>query len=205
MPATVNVVSHEQTNFHIDELLAETPIKSKVLSSAPESKFKLVSRFEWLAQPPAHPAKPFHSPVPYVIIHHTATENCSSRAQCTFIVRFIQIYHIENRRWWDIGYNFLVGGDGEAYEGRGWKSVGAHTSLHNAQSIGIAFIGSFDSHKPPEKQIAACKDLIAEGVELEYIKRDYKVLTPRQLQLSNSPGAALYEDIKTWKHWTQSP
>lgn len=43
------------------------------------------------------------------------------------IVRQIQTFHIESRGWFDIGYNFLIGGDGAAYEGRGWKTEGAHT------------------------------------------------------------------------------
>lgn len=38
-------------------------------------------------------------------------------------------------------YNFLVGGDGLIYEGRGWGKKGAHTFGFNSQSVGIAFIG----------------------------------------------------------------
>lgn len=165
----------------------------------------MVSRLEWLAQPPVQPANPLQVPVPYVIILHTATENCSSQAQCIFHVRYIQTFHIESRSWWDIGYNFLVGGDGEAYEGRGWKSEGAHTYGYNVKSIGIAFIGTFNSVKPPERQITACKQLIAKGVELGYIKKDYKLLAHRQLQATQSPGAVLYEEIKTWDHWAKTP
>ncbi|GFQ92964.1 hypothetical protein TNCT_197241, partial [Trichonephila clavata] len=30
----------------------------------------------------------------------------------------------------DISYNFLVGGDGQINEGRGWKAVGAHTNSY---------------------------------------------------------------------------
>ena len=38
--------------------------------------------------------------------------------------------------WSDIGYNFVVGEDGNVYEGRGWNSVGAHTYGYNNRSIG---------------------------------------------------------------------
>lgn len=62
-----------------------------------------------------------------MIIAHTATENCTSQAECTFRVRLIQTFHIESKNFSDIGYNFLVGGDGSAYEGRGWNKQGAHT------------------------------------------------------------------------------
>jgi N-acetylmuramoyl-L-alanine amidase len=47
--------------------------------------------------------------------------------------------------WDDIGYSFLVGGDANAYMGRGWDKVGAHAPGYNSQSIGICFIGSFTS------------------------------------------------------------
>jgi hypothetical protein len=31
------------------------------------------------------------------------------------------------RQYCDIGYSFLIGGDGNVYEGRGWDRVGSHT------------------------------------------------------------------------------
>ncbi len=31
------------------------------------------------------------------------------------------------RKYCDIGYNFLIGGDGNVYEGRGWDRQGSHT------------------------------------------------------------------------------
>ncbi|EFA01280.1 Peptidoglycan-recognition protein LE-like Protein [Tribolium castaneum] len=204
-----NPIEDDQiTREKLDEQEKNTPVDSPIDPQANLTlppKLKLVSRLEWLAQPPVQPANPLAVPVPYVIILHTATENCSSQAQCIFHVRFIQTFHIESRSWWDIGYNFLVGGDGEAYEGRGWKSEGAHTYGYNAKSIGIAFIGTFNSFKPPERQITACKQLIAKGVELGFIRKDYKLLAHRQLETTQSPGAALYEEMKTWEHWAKTP
>ena len=41
----------------------------------------------------------------------------------------------------DIAYNFLVGGDGQTYEGRGWNVTGAFAPEVNNKSLGIAFIG----------------------------------------------------------------
>lgn len=34
----------------------------------------------------------------------------------------MQTFHIESRGWGDIAYNFLVGGDGSIYVGRGWDT-----------------------------------------------------------------------------------
>lgn len=49
------------------------------------------------------------------------------KAECTLRVRLMQTYHMESKRWDDIGYNWLVGGDGAVYEGRGWDKLGSHT------------------------------------------------------------------------------
>lgn len=42
-------------------------------------------------------------------------------------MRLIQNFHIESKDFDDIGYNFLVTGNGDVYEGRGWDKQGAHT------------------------------------------------------------------------------
>lgn len=43
-----------------------------------------------------------------------------------------------------MNYNsFLVGDDGNIYEGAGWYKIGAHTYGYNSKSIGLAFIGTF--------------------------------------------------------------
>lgn len=40
--------------------------------------------------------------------------------------------------WIDIGYNFIVGEDGNVYEGRGWGINGAHSgkNFYNKNSLG---------------------------------------------------------------------
>ena len=101
-----------------------------------------------------------HNPVPYVIISHTASESSSTQAEMTYIVRLIQGFHIESRKFSDIGYNFLVGNDGNVYEGRGWNRVGAHTYGYNRRAIGISFVGCFMNMLPEKVAIEACKLLI---------------------------------------------
>lgn len=166
---------------------------------------KIVSRLEWLAQPPVKPANPLTLPVPYVIICHTATESCKDQASCTFHVRFVQTFHIDSRKWWDIGYNFLIGGDGYAYEGRGWKSEGAHTYGYNARSIGIALIGTFNDYLPPARQIKAARQIIEKGVKMGYIASNYTLLAASQVSQTQSPGTLLAENLKTWPHWAEAP
>lgn len=113
----------------------------------------------------------------------------------------MQTYHMESQNWDDIGYNFLVGGDGDVYEGRGWDKQGAHTKGFNAGSIGIAYIGTFNKKLPNDRQLLAGFLLMNEGVKLGKLTPDYKIYAHRQLIASESPGAAFYEIIKKWDHW----
>ena len=50
--------------------------------------------------------------------------------------------------FWDIGYNYLVGSDGKAYEGRGWRYQGAHTRGYNNVTVAITAIGDFENISP---------------------------------------------------------
>lgn len=104
--------------------------------------------------------------------------------------------------WDHIGYNFLVGGDGLVYEGRGWDVQGAHTKGYNTDSIGISFIGTFVKIRPSDAQLYACQKLLEEGVRLKKLAPDYKLYGHRQLSATESPGDVLYRIIQTWPHWT---
>lgn len=119
-------------------------------------------------------------------------------------VRLIQTFHIESRGWDDIGYNFLVGGDGSVYFGRGWDYEGAHTKGYNRYSIGIAFIGTFNNDPPPKQQIDACLKIISQGIKLGKLTKDYKLFAHRQLMSTLSPGDKLFDIIKEWPHFVKN-
>lgn len=105
------------------------------------------------------------------------------------------------RQWFDIGYNFLIGPDGNVYEGRGWKRQGAHTKNYNALSLGVAFIGYFSDVKASKQQVAAFMRLMRDGVRKGYLARKYKIFAARQCRPTDSPGKALYEQMKNWPRW----
>ncbi|GBP17420.1 Peptidoglycan recognition protein [Eumeta japonica] len=82
-------------------------------------------------------------PVDLVIVQHTATPECSTDRQCADRVKSIQSYHMDRLHYDNIGENFLVGGNGAVYAGRGWLHAGAHTRGYNGRSVGVSFIGDF--------------------------------------------------------------
>ena len=74
-----------------------------------------------------------------IIIHCTATR---PNAICT--VESIRRYH-RSLGWHDIGYHYVIYLDGSVHTGRPVEQPGAHTEGHNAQSIGIAYVGGLDA------------------------------------------------------------
>ena len=68
--------------------------------------------------------------------------------------------------WDDIGYNFLVGEDGQGYEGRGWEYVGAHAGEQcNFITLGISLIGEFEDNRPNQAIMDAVLDIIDCGIQ----------------------------------------
>lgn len=164
------------------------------------AKVRITSRQEWVAQPPTRAINKLAKPVPNIVMYQTKTENCSSHAQCVFRVRFLQTFDIESKGLSDIAYNFLVGGDGAIYEGRGWNYEGGHSVEYNSKSFGIAFIGTFTNTKPTEIQTVICKKLIKMALEDKHLKENYKLLIDKKL--TEESGTELYEELKTWSHFS---
>ncbi|KAI0234997.1 Peptidoglycan recognition protein [Lamellibrachia satsuma] len=102
----------------------------------------------------------------------------------------------------DIGYNFLVGGDGRAYVGRGWGYMGGHSQGHNGDSVAIAAMGDFDSEEPSEKMIDAMANLIACAVQQGVLQSNYEMLAHRQVVCTVSPGKYMCDVIKTSSHYS---
>ncbi|MFG2942887.1 peptidoglycan recognition protein [Streptomyces sp. NPDC048282] len=98
-------------------------------------------------------------------VHHTASGNGYTCSQAPSVIRSIYRYHVVSMGWRDIGYNFLVDKCGTIYEGRAGgvaKAVrGAHTLGFNNNSMGIAVIGTYGSHKPSAAAVTAVAKLTA--------------------------------------------
>ncbi|XP_019636421.1 PREDICTED: peptidoglycan-recognition protein SC2-like [Branchiostoma belcheri] len=167
-----------------------------------DSEITIISRAEWGARPPRSRAN-VTSPVPYVIIHHSYDFGCLNKSDCEEHVRLIQDFHMDSRGWDDIGYNFLVGGDGDVFEGRGWDVRGAHAGPDwNGRSIGICFMGNFTDTLPSEEAITAGKMLIQLSVQRNKLMANYTLYGHRQvLDARTCPGEEFYNLITEWEHW----
>ncbi len=109
---------------------------------------RIVPRSAWAddganSQPPPR----YDDKVVAVFVHHTDSPNGYACADVPRIIRALYAGQIGNRRWDDIGYNFLVDRCGTIYEGRAGgierAVTGAHTQGFNHRTSGIAAIGTF--------------------------------------------------------------
>ncbi|KAJ8939223.1 hypothetical protein NQ318_014924 [Aromia moschata] len=176
-------------------------VVSYFTSSCPE----IITREEWNASDPVSSKALKENPPPYVVVHHSATALCNTTEKCKRVVKGFQDYHINDQGWEDIGYNFLIGGDGKIYEGRSWGIHGAHVPKYNARSIGICLIGNFQIDEPLNIQLEALKEFISCGVEEGKILSDYHLIGHRQGGATLCPGDKLFEEIKEWAHFDTDP
>jgi len=80
-------------------------------------------------------------PLKRIILHCTATPEGKH-----FDVDTIRRWHVKDRGWKDIGYHYVIYLDGSVHEGRPLEQVGAHTSGHNSDSIGVVYVGGVDNN-----------------------------------------------------------
>eukprot|EP00057_Strongylocentrotus_purpuratus_P027399 XP_011681873.1 PREDICTED: uncharacterized protein LOC100892590 [Strongylocentrotus purpuratus] len=174
----------------------ESPITSVQPTECP----RIVSRVEWGART-AVETEPLSVPTPYLVIHHTDTSECNNTEDCVNAVRGIQNYHMDTNGWWDIGYNFLIGGDGLVYEGRGWDNNGAHAREYNSYSIGLAMIGAYSSKLPTSVMLEQLDWFIDCVLIRAKLDPCYTLYGHRQAVSTLCPGETFYEYLQDNDHW----
>lgn len=143
-------------------------------------------------------------PVPYVLIGHSAMEHCTERYACIRNVMLIQSEHI-GKGWVDIGPNFLVGGNGLVFEGRGANVVGAMVRSWNLNGISVMFLGDYMTAEPIEAQFDHVKVLLQALVDKEILRPDYTMYGHCQVQGAvKPPGINLLRKLHTFEHWNSS-
>jgi N-acetylmuramoyl-L-alanine amidase len=142
-----------------------------------------VSRAQWGARPPKS-TKPIATSEA-LFVHHTVTGTGPDEAA---IVRQVQAFHMDTRKWQDIAYSWLVGQSGAIYEGRGWGIAGGHTEGWNSKSHAVCFIGNTDNDVPTPQALAAIEAVWAEHAR-RYATNTLR--THRAVNQTGCPGAQL--------------
>jgi N-acetylmuramoyl-L-alanine amidase len=133
-------------------------------AGAAEPKPAIVPRKAWGADACRPRRAPEYGVVKAALVHHTVSANDYSRAEAPSIVLAICRYHRDSNGWNDIGYNFLVDKYGTIYEGRAGGEdqavVGAQAQGYNAQTTGIANLGTYTSVRQTPTALRAMARLI---------------------------------------------
>lgn len=84
-----------------------------------------------------------------IIVHCTATPEGRPVS-----VAEIRSWHTlpkpKGNGWSDIGYHYVIGLKGECWNGRDVDLIGAHCENHNANSIGVVYVGGVDKNGKPK-------------------------------------------------------
>ncbi|XP_054260253.1 peptidoglycan recognition protein 1-like [Macrosteles quadrilineatus] len=135
---------------------------------------EVVSRAQWRARCPKSSTY-LELPVSRVFYAHTNTSPCSCPDTCADECRRLQNQHRIVLQ--DIRFNFLVGGDGLVYEGRGWESC---PSLDHGYadfeeySIYIGCIGKQTTFNNDEL-FFVLQEFVNMAVGMKYITEDYNL------------------------------
>lgn len=162
----------------------------------------IVTRAQWGARLPKEaPVNLPRVPV-YMFIHHGAGSECFDNSTCVRKVQEYQNLHMSPPRDWnDIAYNFVVGENGIAYQGRGWSSVGAHTKGYNDVGLAICIIGDFTNHVPNDAALNTVKQLIQCALDNGKLTQNYTLKGHRDVGTTECPGTAYYNLIHSWPHF----
>ena len=97
-----------------------------------------------------------------IIVHCSATPEGRD-----YTVADIDRWH-KQRGWKGIGYHYVVYRDGSVHKGRDVSEIGAHCEGHNANSIGVCYIGgcAADGKTPKDTRTPAQRAALRDLVEL---------------------------------------
>ncbi|MEM9521137.1 MAG: S-layer homology domain-containing protein [Actinomycetota bacterium] len=154
------------------------------------------------------------------IIHHTVNTNDYTEADVPALLRGIQRFHMDTRGWDDIAYNFVIDRFGRIWHAREADIfepiTGGHTTGLNAESVGVAVLGTFTSTDPGQPVVDALATLLGWKCSLHGIDplgtvnvrsnggdfADYDDMVDvrtisghRDNQATSCPGSALYNRL----------
>jgi N-acetyl-anhydromuramyl-L-alanine amidase AmpD len=95
-----------------------------------------------------------------IVVHHSDSPRDTTKMET------IRKWHLA-KGWADIGYHYVIEGDGKLRVGRRADQVGAHCLGHNSDpvrntyTLGICLTGNFETEDPSEEQIHNLIQLLA--------------------------------------------
>lgn len=89
-----------------------------------------------------------------VVVHHSASGRDVTTRE------MIKKWHLAHG-YSDIGYHYIITGDGKLHVGRPAEKIGAHALGYNTNSLGVCLTGNFETEEPSEAQINTLIQVLA--------------------------------------------
>lgn len=159
--------------------------------------YVLVPRSAWTKQAVGANNNPMNG-VSRITVHHTGEHAGLADLPEVEVLRRIERYHRNERKWCAIGYHFIVGKDGRVYEGRPARYQGAHVLGENEHNLGISVAGDFMKRLPNARQLRALEAFL-DDMRKRYRVAPARVFGHRDLNQSLCPGDALYAWLRKYK------
>ena len=101
--------------------------------------------------------------ITHVTLHHTGDSRPLLHADsAAFRLRGIQRWGASDRNWWDVPYHFLLGLNGEIFEGRDYRFMGeTNTTYDPSGHFLISIIGNYQVQEPTPALMNSIADLMA--------------------------------------------
>lgn len=151
----------------------------------------IISRAEWDATPWRPKVEMYTVSMTektHFFVHYHGGKPRNDRGNAN--AKEIESIHLGNG-WAGIGYNFIVGQDGEIREGRGWTLVGAHCPNFNRVGVGV-YVAVGGDQKPTAAALRSVRALYDESN-----KRAGRTLV-KTYHGAHYPTACCGEPLKTW-------
>ncbi|MBI2070381.1 MAG: N-acetylmuramoyl-L-alanine amidase [Elusimicrobia bacterium] len=180
------------------------PIRRVRKNSKAVERPAIISREEWGARSPKEDYEA-HAPRRYTQ-HHTSGRRTFALEDSIQEIRFIQDFHQNGRKWNDIGYHFIIDGEGRIFQGRPETVLGAHTKHNNQDNVGVSFLGYYQepvNDRLNENQIESAVSLYS------WLSSTYQIAPDtlrghRDYRNTDCPGDFVYELLDSFKTQVQN-
>jgi hypothetical protein len=159
--------------------------------------YQLIPRSSWTDARIGDRTRPMGR-VERITVHHTDETPGLANLPDTEVLRRIDRYHREGRHWPSIGYHYLIGKDGNVYEGRPVQFQGTHVAKANSNNLGIAVMGDFSHHLPSPRQLRALRAFLDDSRYRFHLSAG-RVYGHRELGSSDCPGGALFAWLREYR------
>ncbi|MCZ9348535.1 peptidoglycan-binding protein [Streptomyces mutabilis] len=158
----------------------------------------IVSRAQWGARPwndNPRSSGPAHVPLSKrteFFVHWFG--GVPAHASGAALAREVERLHMDGNGWAGVGYNWVIGEDGTAYEGRGWDRQGAHCPGHNTSGLAVLIAVGKGGKKASKAALATARALYDEACD-----RTGRTLAQRGHRdgiATECPGPDLYAWVK---------